>query len=46
MPFTEIAKAALAKPGPISFAKSRPVEPVSKVLTLPSGKVIFIGSII
>ena len=34
------------KPGPISLAKSRPFEPASSALTLPSGKVIFIASII
>ena len=46
MPFTDTAKAALAKPGPISLAKSRPFEPSSNFLTLPSGNVIFIGGII
>ena len=42
IPLTETAIAALARPGPISCAKSRPFEPVSRALTLPSGNVIFI----
>ena len=40
LPFTVIAKAALAKPALILFAMSNPLTPLSISKTLPSGSLI------
>src|SRR5690348_6376187 len=39
LPFTRTARAALASPGPIAFARSAPVDPAGTRFSLPSGSV-------
>ena len=43
IPLTSTATADLASPGPISFARSYPVDSAGNSLKLLSGNVIFIG---
>src|ERR671919_261889 len=38
-PFTRTARAALARPGPMAFARSAPVEPAGNGFSLPSGRI-------
>ena len=45
-PLTVTAIDALASPGPISEAKSKPVDPLGSTLTLPSGNVNLISDIL